>query len=447
MAEYAAQRCPLAVSFRQLAVSLPHPERATHLIHPHPAKLLAHIPYYFLDNSVFSSPGQTVLDPFCGSGTVLLESILAGRNALGIDANPLSRLISAVKVRPLDVESLNTELRALVDRIPNCTERDAPDVVNLHYWFYPQAVSQLRSLLGAILQTADADARNFFRVCFSYCAKKVSLADPRLSVPVRLRRDQYPIGHPFSRRTQQLADTLANVDVVSQFTLIAESNIRRMGALNKLQPKAHASVIGSDARALKDESGTMLPPGSELPTGSIDLILTSPPYAGSQKYIRASSLSLGWLGLCRSSELRALEDANIGREHFPKRAYESVLPTGIDEADSLLAEVREENPLRAHLGACYLVEMGQALAECCRVLKPEGFMVLVVGNTTMCGRTFDTQLYIRILAEDLGFTTKLVMTDNIRSRQLMTKRNSTAAMIAGESVVIFKKRAQARSTT
>src|SRR5689334_7664437 len=95
---YDRSSAAVTVNFRRLANWMPLGERATHYLHPYPAKLLPQIPAFFLSNSVLSKPGDTVLDPFCGSGTVLLESILHGRRALGADANPLARLIASVKV-------------------------------------------------------------------------------------------------------------------------------------------------------------------------------------------------------------------------------------------------------------------------------------------------------------------------------------------------------------
>lgn len=70
------------VNFRQLVSWAPLGERATHYLHPYPAKLLPQIPIFFLSNNLLSSPGDTVLDPFCGSGTVLLEGILHNRNGI-----------------------------------------------------------------------------------------------------------------------------------------------------------------------------------------------------------------------------------------------------------------------------------------------------------------------------------------------------------------------------
>ena len=92
----------------------------------------------------------------------------------------------------------------------------------------------------------------------------------------------------------------------------------------------------------------------------MDLILTSPPYAGAQKYVRSTSLSLGWLDLAASSGLRKLESKTIGCEHYPTSELESFLPTGVVSADDLLAQVYTEYPLRAHIAGSFCARCEQA---------------------------------------------------------------------------------------
>lgn len=64
--EYSKNRKPIEINIRRIVNELKTSERATHFIHNYPAKLLMHIPYLFLNNTIFSKPGDTVLDPFCG---------------------------------------------------------------------------------------------------------------------------------------------------------------------------------------------------------------------------------------------------------------------------------------------------------------------------------------------------------------------------------------------
>ena len=434
--QYTKQKSPLVVNFRKMVPWLGSPDRWTHLIHPYPAKLLMHIPHFFLANSLLSRPGDTVLDPFAGAGTVLLEAISVNRFAIGADSNAMARLISQVKTHPLPPVGLSNALSKILTAIPDQTVGTAPDIINTRHWFYPHVINQLLRLRSAIQTSQQGHYRAFFDVCFSSCVRKVSLADPRLSVPVRLRENQYGDGHPLQEKTKTHIRRLRRVNVYRVFTHIAESNIIRMQSLFDMDTLAKASVVSSDARHLRhgfDNAGT------RLPDDSVQLIVTSPPYVGAQKYVRAMSLSLGWLNLCASTSIRAEKNHSIGREEYRKEEYGDPTYTGIQAADRLLSTIRSVNPLRAHIAAQYLCEMREALTECTRVLKPEGYLVLVIGNNHICGHEFLTADYLETLLQRTGLSLRLRLIDDIKSRGLMTKRNKTAGMIAQECVLVFQK--------
>jgi DNA modification methylase len=423
------------VNFRNVVSWLKSSDRATHFIHPYPAKLLAHIPNFFVNSSLLSASGDVVLDPFCGSGTVLLEAALAGRNALGADANPLARLVSKVKTTPIRTERVRRALRALLDRIPASA---SPPVAaaRLTYWFYPHVISQLSRLRFSIDRVRDADVRDFLLVCFSSVVRRVSLADPRLSVPVRLRADQYTIGHWLREKTELRLRRLRRQDVIREFEIVVAANLTRMESLVAVSASAgHAVVISNDARRLTRS----ITGHDALPSNSVDLIITSPPYMGAQKYVRASSLSLAWLGFLDAQSQRAYEELSIGREHFQKDQIQSRVATGISWVDADIRPIRRRNALRGHLAAIYILEMAEAINESARVLRPGGHLVLVASNNRVCGRVFRTQAALAVLAERAGFVPRLRLVDAIRSRGLMTRRNATAGVITREWIHVLEK--------
>ena len=437
---YQRRRRPIAVNFRSLLPELNSPDRFTHLIHPYPAKLLVHIPHFFLANDLLSAPGDLVLDPFCGSGTVLLEAQLAGRRTCGADANPLARLIARVKTTRLNTDAAKESLAAVLDKLPARPTGPSPDVVNLDHWYYPSTARQLQCLHEAILRITNLQIRDFLLVCFSVCVRKVSLADPRLSVPVRLRVDQYPKNHPLHATTGARLRGLPHLRVSQVFANIAQSNILRFERLNASAPRnPDAEVLCSDARHLVNEYSLNGSRGTPLNDESVQLILTSPPYPGAQKYIRSSSLSLGWLRLCPTSELRAYKGRTIGREEFTRLESEQVPATNISEADRLIAKIRKQSPIRATIAATYLIEMRSAFQEMYRVLKPNGHIVMVVANNRIAGRDFRTVDYLRTIAERCGLSLTACFIDAIRSRGLMTKRNHTASIITREWILILAK--------
>lgn len=432
LARYKSNPRPISVNFRQIVPQIPYnSERASHYIHSYPAKLLLHIPHFFIANSLLSKPHDTVADPFCGSGTVLLEAVMAGRNALGTDTNPLACLVAKVKTTPLDPKCLKRILQSLSCSVVRQKDDRVPDVVNITHWFYPHVTKQLAKLKRAIELIPDASYRDFFWVCFSSCVRKVSLSDPRISVPVRLRTDTYPEGHALRSASLKGLKDLKRVNVFECFTTITEANISRIGNLYNLTRSTRAIVSLSDARSINSTA-------RENRVG-ISLIVTSPPYAGAQKYVRASSLSLGWLDLCGSQKLRSLEDNSIGREHYRKNEHQELVCTRIPKADQLLKRIYREYPLRAHIAGNYLLEMRAALESMVKSLNPGGYIVLVAGNNYVCRHPFKTGEYLKQILCELGLTPRLELIDTIKSRGLMTKRNATANLITREAVMLFQK--------
>lgn len=437
---YQKSGAAIEVDFRELVHWIPYGERATHFIHPYPAKLLAHIPHFFLANNIFSKPGDTVLDPFCGSGTVMLEALLAGRSAIGCDANPLAVLISNVKTTRLDMDDVKHEIDSLQKNIPEKPHSKLPDVVNRKYWFYPHVQKKLQRIFEALETTTSSDIRNFFKVCFSYCVRKVSLADPRMSVPVRLNPARYKPGHRLKEKAEKRLKQLKRVDVISEFFEIVDANYKRMERFNGF------SYNGNRTKALRFDCRESYGPliGAFSSNGvrldnHVDIVITSPPYIGAQKYIRACSLSIGWLGMCASDNLINLERSTIGREHFRKSEYRDLITTGIDKADVILKDIHSLNPLRSQIAAAYLVEMRQALHEIHHVLKPGGYLILVAGDNQVCGEPFETHEYLNSIAEEIGFFLELKLVDRIHSRGLMTRRNRTSGVIAREWILVLKK--------
>ncbi|EOA05241.1 hypothetical protein HFRIS_008866 [Herbaspirillum frisingense GSF30] len=113
--------------------------------------------------------------------------------------------------------------------------------------------------------------------------------------------------------------------------------------------------------------------------------------------------------------------------------------TFIDDADVVLNRIYQKNPLRAHIAANYLLEMEMACERMVEVLKPGGYLVLVIGNNQVCGEDFFANKYLREIFVKLGLELKLELVDDIHSRGLMTKRNKTASLIACEWILLFSK--------
>ena len=434
--EYNRNGEPIRINFREIVSELNSTERYSHLIHSYPAKLLCHIPFFFLQTDYFCPTNGIVLDPFCGTGTVMLEANISGINAKGADANPLACLISRVKTTYIKKEDLQKTLGTIISRAKRCNTNDYLELPSISRWFSKSTILQLWHLECAIKNVKDIKHQDFFMMCLSNLVKKVSYADPSISVPVKLNPERFIQKPERMESIKFKLKTLENIDVYDKFENICQLNINRIDTLENIYSNGITSeIISNDARFLAKKDGSK----EVLQDKSIDLILTSPPYAGAQKYIRSSWLNLYWLGTKNREDIRLLDKQNIGREDYHKAEIYRIV-TNIKAADDILNSLYNEGKNeRAFIVGNYLNEMKSAIDESIRVLKTGGFMIIVIGNNTVCGRPFDTQDYLTTYIISKGLTLQFKLIDDIKSYGLMTKRNKTASRISCEWILVFKK--------
>jgi len=419
-----SSRQAVKVDFRNIVGNSSASERFTHRLHPYPAKLLLNIPLFFLNCSRFVKPGNVVYDPFCGSGTVLVEALVRGAVARGADSNPLARLITRAKTTLLSEDNLEAALDRIFANIPRKSPHIPTGSVDLTQWFAPDVSSKLARLLEGIRNAELGSSESFFQACFSAVLSKVSLADPTVPVPVRID----PRRPSLSRRQASIRrlwlKERASANVFELFEDVVKENFARLMRLREHAPDAEHVSIAEDARTATTDA-------------QVDLVISSPPYGSAQKYIRSSSLSLQWLGLTPNG-LRDLERNSIGREHFNKTELKDVESVA-KSAQAMLQYVGRVNPLRRHIAATYLAEMQHALIRTYGLVRKGGHIILIVGNNTVCGKLFNTQLYLSEICENIGLQLLVRLEDRIRSRGLITKRHATAGLIAKETILVFSK--------
>jgi DNA modification methylase len=432
------QRCGeyVEVDFRSLVSWVRVGDQLSHQIHPYPAKLLPNIAHFFNRASVLQHEHHRVLDPFCGSGTVALEASLAGHIPYVADANPLALLITKVKTTAYDPEAIRQDLERVVSKAKRI--RNAPEipVVNQHLWYSNDKKKSLEILLRAILETTENSHKDFFLVAFSVIARRLSWADPAISVPVKLRtKDSF--SDKRNEKIKSRLDWIADADTLGEYSKVCKTNIERIAECNNVRPnRINAVRIGHDARKL---NSPILGDDTPLEAGSIPLIITSPPYGSAQKYIRATSLSLNWLRMAGPDGLSALEGCSIGREHLPQYRQQEIKDHLPDPYEELLLRIKKKNEMRARITQQYLHEMKSALSEMVRVTAKNGHVVIVIGNNMVCGEALRSDQFMVDILQAEGLSLEIGLIDHIKSRGLMTKRNKTASMISRESVLVFKK--------
>jgi DNA modification methylase len=358
----------------------------THGIHKFPAKFFPELPRYLIRK--YSQIGDTVLDPMCGSGTVVLESMLNNRIGIGIDIDPIARLITKVKTTPIDPGKLMRAAREILDRINTLDNTSSyhPHIPEFHYrdnWFRSFVLRELAIIndgIDSIIPKYREDVGDFFRVILSSIIRDVSNADPYCTRTV-LRK--------------KVVKKIAPGDTYVKFS-------------EKLSRQCDSMIELFEISETLDFNDVRLPTGNAIETGllsdSIDLAVTSPPYINAVDYPRTHQLEMYWLGLLGNGPLSHVKREYIGTETVYKNEYATLMTSGYETLDPLLERIFNSDPRRSFIVYKFFEDMKHQLAEICRVLKPEGRYCIAIGSNLIRGvEVRSDQILSEIAVTDIGF--------------------------------------------
>ena len=352
-----------------------------HAIHAFAAKFPAMLPRYFIEG--LSEPGERVLDPMAGSGSTLLEGWLLGREVVGVDLDPLARKQCRAKTAWLAPERVQEAGIRMLERASGMAAKGQPlEVIRqemsgatldfIDYWFLPETQQELAALALAVREEGDSAMRNLLEVLFSatIVTKSGGVSRARDLAHSRPHRvaDKRPRS-PFRMFEAQVRQAVKAFDETPR------------------EPGRSGNFMAADSRRLP------------LADNSVDLIVTSPPYANALDYMRAHKFSLVWLG-SQIPELGNLRGQYIGAE---RQISEEAVPLP-DNAQQAIASLSETDRPKSRVLARYLREMRQAIEEMFRVIRPGRAVIMVVGPSTMRGQRIATQEYLAGIAEQVGFT-------------------------------------------
>lgn len=392
----------------------------THGFHTYPAMFIPQIARRLLLN--YSKKGDTICDIFCGSGTALIESRLLGRNAYGIDLNPLATFLAKVKTTEINPKILSKEYFNLINRINKVKSGQIkkPNFYNIDFWFKKPVILSLSKIKKSILQIKDKKIRDFFLVPFS---ETVRLSSNMKNGEFKLVR--YP---------KEKLDKF-NPDVLGIFRKKTESNIKGMEEFYKdVDRKTWARVILSDSSKY-----------NSIKDNSIDCIITSPPYGDSRTtvaYGQFSRLSAQWIDIFKNPDNASGVDkellggkATLDLEHSLKSEH----------LNEVLSKINKKDEKRAKDVLSFYIDLEKCLKKAYKILKYGKYFCLVVGNRTVKQFQLPTDIIIAELGKNIGFTCKDIIVRNIPSKRIPIKTSPTN--IAGElektmvqeSIIILRK--------
>lgn len=351
-------------------------------IHPFPARMAPGIALEALGDS--KTPLR-VLDPMAGSGTVLAVARAKGHRAFGVDLDPLAVLLAGVWTRTVDVEAVTEKASEVLDRAkaafrllpsgsayPAKSDEDTRKFIR--YWFDDYARGQLAALSSAINRVRDKAIREVLWCGFS---RLIITKSAGASLAMDLSH---------SRPHKEF--TTAPVKPFNRFMAAIQTVVSNCPQSGTGSVGPAAVVKHGDARKL------------EIAKGSIDLVLTSPPYLNAIDYMRCSKFSLVWMGY-NVDQLRKIRGESVGAEASSDVALDTPWVKLLIKQLGLTPKLSGRDHA---LLARYVWDMGGALAEVSRVLRAGGRAVYVVGDSTVRGTYIRNSAIVAAVAQENGLT-------------------------------------------
>jgi DNA modification methylase len=310
---------------------------------------------------------ELVCDPFMGSGTTLVESIVNDRRTYGTDINPVAVMITKAKTTPIDPQYLEAQIYTLKGTLKpplidenkhtlSLSKDDDSKAVfssenkRIDYWFSEKQKHDLDIILsGIMIISEEENIRNFLLCAFSNILKGCS-------------RWMMKSVKPTIDKNKTTNDAYSSFFLCTQRMLKKNRQFWKIYEKNK--KKVDCMVDNVDARKMR------------INDGSVALIITSPPYVTSYEYADLHQLTAIWLRY--TEKLSDFKTKFIGslqkKELTDIKLYSDLGKTTVNELH--LIDKREANGVEQ-----YFSDMQKCFEEMYRVLKSGGRTAIVIGDT------------------------------------------------------------------
>lgn len=334
----------------------------THSLHPYPAKFPPQLPKKILEE--YGKKGQTILDPFCGSGTTLIEARIFGLNAIGVDVNGLSVLLSQVKATTLNdrqfikiknfIEDIGEDIFSW--RFSGRPKIKIKNIEGQDHWFQKNVSEEITHILNKIDLLSDINVQNFLKIVLSSIIVRVSNQDS-------------------DTRFAAVEKKIPDCYTLEQFCKKAiEYNIRMSEFSKLVNGSTSLKVVNADSRNL-----------DFIKKDSIDIIITSPPYANTYDYYLYHKFRKRWLDL----DVKFAQYNEIGS----RREYSSLK--------------EKKGKWNEDLIKCF--------AEMHRVLKRNHYAFIVIGDSVIQKELIKIEKEISVFAPVIGFDVKEIHSSDLSS--------------------------------
>jgi DNA modification methylase len=251
--------------------NVPERERTKHVhrLHPYLGKFIPQLVETFLKK--YFKAGDWILDPFCGSGTTLIEANLLNMPAIGVELSEFSYLISKVKIEKYDIELLEKEIMDILNKTKEFSKKiqkfqkslfedwDFSPSEYFKTWYHPRAIKEIYFYKSLIPNYKNQDVLKIILSRSARSARQIPHYD--LARPKKPVKEKY-----WCLKHYQYCVPIDNaIKFIHRYSL---DTIKRIKEFDRLRTEAKIILLQGDARTIK------------LPIKEIAGIFTSPPYLG-----------------------------------------------------------------------------------------------------------------------------------------------------------------------
>ncbi len=348
----------------------------------------------------YSDGAGTVLDPFAGVGTTLVTAMLRGRDVCGFEINPYAaeacELKLAIDKIPLgeladSVEDFRLRVTEAVQSGRRPLSRAPEGFVTRARFFSPEVERKVLLVRDYVSSLADVWVRNCFRLALA--SELVGFSN-------------YSYEPSLCRRATAGKSAVADAPVVDMVV----AKLRQM--LEDIRRTRAGVERAGGWPERRFYRGDFFQKEQELAGGSVQLVITSPPYLNNYHYIRNSRPQVYWLGLAQSpGDLKGIEQDSFGKYWQTVRGGEPVaLGFQMRDLQEAIDTLRERNVEKGQYGgrgwanyaATYFNDSHRFAGALARLLRPAGRAVVVLGNSILQGVEFKTDVLFARICEIAG---------------------------------------------
>jgi DNA modification methylase len=397
----------------------------THCYHDYPARMIPQIAGKLLDH--FASGATLLFDPYCGSGTSLVEGVVRGINVIGTDLNPLARLIAQAKTSILDVKEVDRKLTDFYKYIHNeqvevSVPTEISGISRLDFWFKPDVIRKLSKVKAYIDEIVDVPMKLFFQVAFSETVRESS----------NTRNEEFKLYRYEVERLEKFAPDVPAI-VLSKLNRNREGLNRFLAAVGKASRKSTAGIY-----EFNTVNGV---PAEKISPSTVDIVVTSPPYGDSHTtvaYGQYSRLSAAWLGLSEPEKV----DVKLMGGKVSKKMRSFPSPT----LNDALAAIQKNDEKRALEVASFYSDLFDSISHVAWLLRVGGHTCYVVGNRKVKGVVLPTDKVVRHFFEQFDFDYVDTFHRSIPNKRMPLRNSPTNATgtvdntMTREHIVVMRRR-------